>query len=91
MENISLASLRDPWVIFGLAFQLAFFARFLVQWVVSERMKRSVVPKSFWYLSIVGSLGLLVYSIHIQSIVFMLGMSLNSVIYIRNLVLYKGI
>ncbi len=90
MENISLSSLRDPWVLFGLTFQLAFFARFIVQWIVSEREKRSVVPKSFWYLSIIGSLGLLVYSIHIQSLVFILGMSANSFIYVRNLTLYKG-
>ncbi len=91
MDNITFASLLDPWVLFGLFFQFVFFARFIVQWIVSERAKRSVMPKSFWYLSIIGSIGLLIYSIHIQSLVFVLGMSFNSIIYVRNLVLYKGI
>jgi lipid-A-disaccharide synthase-like uncharacterized protein len=91
MESITIDSLRDPWVVFGIVFQLFFFARFIVQWLASERAKRSIVPKSFWYLSIIGSLGLLVYSIHIQSLVFILGMSLNSLIYVRNLTLYRGV
>ena len=85
-----IETITNPWVLFGLVFQMAFFARFIVQWLVSEREKRSVVPKSFWYLSLVGSAGLLVYSIHRVDPVFILGQSLNSFIYIRNLMLYKG-
>ena len=44
------------WLIFGLLGQLAFFSRFLVQWIVSERAGRSIMPVTFWYLSLAGSI-----------------------------------
>lgn len=77
----------DFWVIFGLAFQLAFTARFIVQWLASERAGKSVVPTSFWYLSLVGSFGLLIYALKRADIVFILAQSMGSVIYLRNLIL----
>jgi lipid-A-disaccharide synthase-like uncharacterized protein len=81
----------DPfWATIALVGQFTFAARFILQWLVSEYKKRSHVPISFWYISIVGSLILLAYSIHIKNPVFMLGFSLNSVIYVRNLhLIYK--
>jgi lipid-A-disaccharide synthase-like uncharacterized protein len=48
------------WLVLGLAGQAAFFSRFLLQWIASERAGRSHVPVSFWWFSIVGSLALLV-------------------------------
>ena len=51
------------WIAFGLTGQLLFTARFVVQWLSSEREKRSVVPPSFWYFSIGGALMLLIYAI----------------------------
>jgi len=75
------------WLITGLLAQAIFFLRFFVQWIVSERKKASVIPISFWYLSIAGGLGLLVYAIHIKDPVFILGQSGGLFIYIRNLVL----
>ncbi|MHB8834135.1 MAG: lipid-A-disaccharide synthase N-terminal domain-containing protein [Candidatus Methylomirabilia bacterium] len=77
----------DAWVALGLVAQGVFFTRFLVQWLASERARQSVIPVAFWYLSLVGSLLLLVYSIHARDPVFILGQSTGSVIYIRNIVL----
>lgn len=73
------------WVAIGLVGQGIFSARFIVQWIVSERSKRSVIPVSFWFLSIAGSLILLVYSIHRRDPVFMLGQAAGMVVYGRNL------
>ena len=73
------------WVVFGLAGQLAFSARFILQWLASEKAGRSVVPVAFWYFSIVGGLTLLAYAIHRQDPVFILGQSLGVFIYSRNL------
>ena len=77
------------WLAFGLIGQAAFFSRFLVQWLASERAGESYVPLSFWYLSILGSLVLLVYAIHRQEPVFALGYLPNSFVYLRNLVLLR--
>ncbi len=77
----------DAWVIIGLLAQAAFTGRFVVQWLASERCGKSVVPISFWYLSIAGSSGLLFYSIIRADPVFVLGQSLGLFIYSRNLVL----
>ena len=73
------------WLAIGLTGQLLFGARFLVQWIVSERRKRSVIPVVFWHLSLVGSVILLSYAIHTRDPVFILGLSLNSLVYLRNL------
>ena len=73
------------WFAIGLTGQAVFGARFVLQWIVSEYKKRSHVPTAFWYISLVGSLVLLTYSVHRRDLIFMLGLSLNSLIYIRNL------
>ena len=78
-----------PWLAFGLLGQTAFFSRFLVQWVASERAGRSYVPLAFWYLSLLGSLILLIYAIHRAEPVFLLGYLPNSAVYIRNLMLIR--
>ncbi len=81
----------DPgWATIALIGQLVFGARFILQWIASEYRKRSHVPTAFWVISVVGSLMLLSYSIHIKNPIFMLGFSLNILIYIRNLhLIYK--
>ena len=78
------------WFFIGLLGQLFFGGRFIVQWIYSEYKKESVIPVSFWYLSLVGSFLLLAYSIHLNDIIFTAGFSLNILIYIRNLVLRKN-
>ena len=77
----------DFWAAFGLVAQLAFTARFVVQWITSERAGRSIIPLGFWYFSLVGSMGLLVYAIVRADPIFILGQSLGSIIYLRNLML----
>lgn len=77
------------WLAFGLLGQTAFFSRFLVQWIASERAGESYVPISFWYLSLVGSIILLIYAIHRREPVFALGYLPNFVVYTRNLVLLR--
>ena len=79
----------DLWLILGLGAQGLFSARFLVQWIVSERRKQSTMPKIFWYLSLAGSGMLLVYAIHRRDPVFILGQSFGSLVYVRNLMLWR--
>lgn len=77
------------WVLFGLFGQLMFTGRFLVQWIASERARRSVVPVMFWWFSIAGGLVLLAYAIYRRDPVFILGQSLGVFIYARNLWLIR--
>ena len=77
------------WLIFGLVGQSMFFMRFLVQWIVSEKKKRSVIPVSFWYFSLGGAVLLLTYSIYRRDPVFILGQSVGLFIYIRNLIFIR--
>ncbi|TCL00609.1 lipid-A-disaccharide synthase-like uncharacterized protein [Shimia isoporae] len=73
------------WVAFGLFGQLMFTGRFLVQWIASERARRSTVPLAFWYFSIAGALILFTYAVYRQDPVFILGQSFGIVVYTRNL------
>ena len=77
----------DFWLAFGLAAQLAFAARFLVQWIASERAGKSVVPMAFWFFSIVGGLLTLIYGLVKREPVIILGQLLSNIIYIRNVML----
>ena len=79
------------WVVFGFAAQLMFTARFLVQWIASERARESIVPVAFWYFSIFGGLIVLAYGIHKLDPVIILGQMPGVVIYSRNLwLIHKG-
>lgn len=73
------------WVLFGFAAQLMFTARFLVQWIASERARQSVMPVAFWYFSLAGGVMLLTYALWRRDPVFILGQALGVVIYARNL------
>jgi len=73
------------WIAIGFIGQALFSARFIVQWLKSEREKRSVFPISFWYFSIVGGLTLLSYAIYRQDPVFIVGQASGLFIYLRNL------
>jgi lipid-A-disaccharide synthase-like uncharacterized protein len=77
------------WLAIGLAGQALFSARFLVQWLVSEKRHESVIPVAFWYLSLAGSAVLLSYALYRQDPVFILGQSMGSFIYLRNLWLIR--
>ncbi|MGG7565962.1 lipid-A-disaccharide synthase N-terminal domain-containing protein [Rhodovulum sp. DZ06] len=73
------------WVAVGLGGQLLFTARFLVQWIASEKARKSVVPTAFWWFSIGGAAVLLAYAIYRADPVFILGQSMGFFIYARNL------
>lgn len=87
---LSEYQINSWWAFWGFFGQLVFSMRFLIQWIASEKKKQSVIPVAFWYLSIVGSLMVLTYAIYIKNAVFILGQSIGSLIYTRNLILiYK--
>lgn len=86
MDNLG-KTLTDPWVLFGFLAQFIFFMRFVVQWLESEKNKKVVIPMSFWYLSLIGSVMILIYAIKRQDIVFIAASVLNTLIYIRNIFL----
>ncbi len=73
------------WVAVGLLGQVLFSGRMIVQWLVSEKKRRSVVPVSFWWMSLIGATMLLVYFTWRRDIVGVLGQSTGWLIYVRNL------
>ena len=76
----------DPlWAIVALVGQVIFGGRFVVQWIASERRKQSYVPPAFWVMSVVGSLTMLAYAVHLENPILMAAFSLNVLIYLRNL------
>jgi lipid-A-disaccharide synthase-like uncharacterized protein len=77
----------DFWLAFGLVAQLFFTARFLVQWIASERAGKSVVPMAFWFCSMGGGLMTLVYGFVKREPIIIIGQALATVIYFRNIML----
>lgn len=75
----------DGWVILGFVAQAFFTMRFVVQWIASERARKSVVPVAFWFFSIGGGSLLLVYALYRRDPVFIAGQALGLLVYIRNL------
>jgi lipid-A-disaccharide synthase-like uncharacterized protein len=75
------------WLIIGFTGQALFSARFLVQWIASERRRDSVVPVAFWWLSLLGGLTLLSYASYKQDPVIIVGQGMGLVVYARNLML----
>jgi lipid-A-disaccharide synthase-like uncharacterized protein len=75
------------WIAIGFVGQLLFSMRWLVQWVQSERRRRSITPLAFWYFSVAGGVTLLAYAIHRRDPVFIVGQGAGLFIYVRNLYL----
>jgi len=84
MENIPTS-----WLILGFLGQALFSMRFLIQWIYSERHKKSIIPKAFWYFSLAGGITLFSYAILRQDPVFIAGQGLGLFVYIRNLMFIK--
>ncbi|MCL7422136.1 MAG: lipid-A-disaccharide synthase N-terminal domain-containing protein [Methylobacter sp.] len=76
---------ENLWLIIGFLGQGLFSARFVVQWLKSEREKKSVFPVAFWYFSIAGGITLFAYAVHRQDPVFIVGQLTGLFIYLRNL------
>ncbi len=81
--------MAEFWLYLGFAGQGLFASRFLVQWIVSERRRRSTIPILFWYRSISGGMISLIYAIHLGDPPFIFGQSAGLLVYTRNLLLRK--
>ena len=77
------------WKVIGWLGNAVFFSRFFVQWYATEKRKQVVVPQAFWWLSLVGSVTLLAYSLHQQDSVFIFAYAFTWIPYIRNLVIHR--
>jgi lipid-A-disaccharide synthase-like uncharacterized protein len=75
----------DWWVLLGFIAQALFTARFLVQWIASERAGHSVIPVAFWLFSIGGGALLLIYALYRKDAVFIAGQAFSFFVYARNL------
>ncbi|HEY0590837.1 MAG TPA: lipid-A-disaccharide synthase N-terminal domain-containing protein [Thermoanaerobaculia bacterium] len=80
----------DFWIAFGFLGQAAFSARFLVQWLWSEKRRESFIPIYFWYFSLLGGLILTIYAVHRRDPVFTVGQAFGLLVYIRNLMLIRN-
>ena len=83
--NVVFVEQFDLWILFGFIAQFMFMMRFAVQWIASERARRSVMPVAFWFFSIAGGFLLLIYAIYRQDPVFIAGQGAGLFIYFRNL------
>jgi lipid-A-disaccharide synthase-like uncharacterized protein len=90
MSATLIAESWSPWELIGAAGQALFFGRVLVQWIASEREKRSANPRSFWWLSLAASALLSVATLGLQEWVLLPGYLVNAAIYTRNLTLAPG-
>ncbi|HYQ90000.1 MAG TPA: lipid-A-disaccharide synthase N-terminal domain-containing protein [Candidatus Binatia bacterium] len=88
MSNLSAPV--AAWYAVGFLGQITFGSRFFVQWIASERARRVIIPKVFWYLSLLGGIALFAYALHRRDPVFAVGQGLGLVVYTRNLVLHRA-
>ena len=80
---------QTVWLGIGFLGQALFSARFVIQWLASERMRRSVVPHAFWWFSLAGGVTLLAYALWRGDPVFVLGQGLGLFVYLRNVMLIR--
>ncbi len=78
------------WIGIGLGAEAVFGVRVLVQWIASERRRRSIVPPAYWYLSVVASAMLLTYAVHRLDPVFIAGETLAMLVFVRNIWLIRS-
>ena len=83
----NLSQIEIYFLIIGFTGQGIFASRFIVQWIYSEKRGESHIPIIFWYLSIFGGIGLLIYAIYREDPVIILGQTFGIFIYLRNLIL----
>lgn len=75
----------DFWTAWGLMAQVVFFMSFVFQWMVSEKHKKSIIPKGFWILRIIASVMLIFYVFVRRDLVFLVSLTLQIIIYSRNI------
>ena len=84
LHNVFIVKLN--WIVLvGYIGQALFTMRFVVQWIATERAKKSVIPVAFWFFSIGGGLLLLAYALFIKDPVFIIGQGFGVFVYLRNL------
>ncbi len=81
------AQLATAWLVLGFVSQAVFSSRFIVQWYASERTGHAHFPRSFWWLSLVGNIGLMAYAIRLGDPVYIAGFALGPIVQARNLML----
>jgi len=79
--------LITPWTFIGLMGNVLFTARVLIQWIASEKQRKSIAPVTFWWASLAATLIMVFYSIQKFEIAFLLGYTINIIPYLRNLML----
>lgn len=77
------------WKVVGWVGNAVFFSRFFVQWIATEKRQQVVIPVSFWWLSLTGSVLLLTYGIHQRDSVFIFAYAFTWIPYIRNIVIFQ--
>ena len=82
-----ISGVEMAWILFGFIAQSMYFMRFLLQWIASERVRRSIIPETFWYFSFAGGLMLFIYALHRADLVIMIGQFFGLFIYARNIYL----
>ena len=78
-------SIKTLWFCIGMLGQIMFSMRFIVQWIASEKIKKTIIPNAFWYFSLFGGVTLFTYACYKRDIVFILGQGIGVIIYTRNL------
>ena len=84
LHDVFVARL-DAWVLLGFVAQGFFTLRFVVQWIASERARKSVIPLSFWLFSLGGGVLLFAYALYRRDPVFIVGQGFGVFVYLRNL------
>ena len=84
------ANLPPLWHLLGISAMVLFAMRFWVQWWLSERHQKSELPKSFWYMSLLGGSFSLFYFCHARDLVNIIGYGMGLIPYVRNLMLSKN-
>jgi len=85
-----MQEIPTSWLILGFLGQALFSMRFFIQWIYSEKHKKSLIPKAFWYFSLAGGITLFSYALLRQDPVFIAGQGLGLFVYIRNLMLIRS-
>jgi len=77
------------WKVVGWLGNAIFFSRFFVQWYATEKKQQVVIPQAFWWLSLIGSVTLLCYSLHQKDSVFIFAYAFTWIPYIRSLMIHR--
>ena len=77
------------WKVIGWLGNAVFFSRFFVQWYATEKKQQVVIPQAFWWLSLIGSVTLLGYSLHQRDSVFIFAYAFTWIPYIRSLMIHR--